>query len=125
MARPVHFEIHATDVERARSFYTAVFGWSIEKDGNRWVIRTGNGEPGIDGTLLARQGPHPDPAAPVNGFLVRMLVTSIDETTLAVENNGGEITVPTIPVPDIGLLAVGRDPDGNLFQMVQPDPFPT
>jgi predicted enzyme related to lactoylglutathione lyase len=27
----VHFEIPADDIDRARKFYTALFGWKIEK----------------------------------------------------------------------------------------------
>jgi predicted enzyme related to lactoylglutathione lyase len=30
MSRVVHFEIQADDVERAKSFYAAVFDWSFE-----------------------------------------------------------------------------------------------
>ena len=29
MARPVHFEIHAADLQRAVTFYTEVFGWAV------------------------------------------------------------------------------------------------
>ncbi|MBW8384061.1 MAG: VOC family protein, partial [Youngiibacter sp.] len=28
MGRPVHFEIQADDIERAKKFYAEVFGWS-------------------------------------------------------------------------------------------------
>ena len=28
MGRPVHFEIHADDIERAKKFYAEVFGWT-------------------------------------------------------------------------------------------------
>ena len=56
--------------------------------------------------------------------MLRMRVDDIDEASRAVENHGGLITVPTIPVPDIGLFSIGTDPDGNYFQMVQEDPYP-
>lgn len=29
MPRPIHFEIHAADPERAQRFYGALFGWSF------------------------------------------------------------------------------------------------
>ncbi len=29
MGRPLHFEIHAGDVERAKAFYGGVFGWEF------------------------------------------------------------------------------------------------
>ena len=31
MPRPVHFEIHATDPQRAIRFYTQLFGWTFTK----------------------------------------------------------------------------------------------
>ena len=30
MSRPVHFEVQADDVERAKAFYGAVFGWEFQ-----------------------------------------------------------------------------------------------
>jgi predicted enzyme related to lactoylglutathione lyase len=33
MPRPVHFEIHASDPDAVRAFYTAVFGWRFEQWG--------------------------------------------------------------------------------------------
>ena len=29
MPRPIHFEIHADDMPRARAFYEGLFGWSF------------------------------------------------------------------------------------------------
>ena len=34
----VHFEIFASDVERAREFYENVFGWTFEAGGPRNLI---------------------------------------------------------------------------------------
>ena len=53
----VHFAIHADDVERARRFYEAVFGWRFSAWGppGFYDITTGDDEhPGIHGALHAR-----------------------------------------------------------------------
>ncbi len=69
MAKVVHFEIHADDVERAKAFYTAVFGWEFEDWGHvvdsvYWGILTGpDEEPGINGGLLQRPVPTPGAGA--------------------------------------------------------------
>jgi predicted enzyme related to lactoylglutathione lyase len=65
MARPVHFEIHATDPEQAKAFYEAVFGWRIDQWGSKpyWTVNTGEG-PGINGGLLPRRGPRPAAGTP-------------------------------------------------------------
>jgi predicted enzyme related to lactoylglutathione lyase len=33
MNRVVHFEIHASDVEKMKKFYTDVFGWEMQQMG--------------------------------------------------------------------------------------------
>ena len=33
MSRPIHFEIQADDLERAKAFYGDVFGWTFEDYG--------------------------------------------------------------------------------------------
>jgi predicted enzyme related to lactoylglutathione lyase len=123
MARPVHFELYANDFARMRTFYEAVFGWSFVQQGDRWAIRTGTADPGIDGTMVERVEPSARGDSSC-GLMLRMRVDNIDEASLAVENHGGRITVPTIPVPGIGLFSIGTDPDGNYFHMVQEDPYP-
>jgi predicted enzyme related to lactoylglutathione lyase len=54
----VHFEIPADDVERARKFYTDLFGWKIEKtpEMDYWMVTT-SGEKQVDGGMMKRQDP--------------------------------------------------------------------
>lgn len=62
MPRPVHFEIHAENPQRAIDFYTKLFGWQFSQWGGEsyWLVKTGEqGTPGIDGGLLPRRGPRP------------------------------------------------------------------
>ena len=40
MSRPVHFEIQADDLERAKAFYGAVFGWTFETYGGENDLET-------------------------------------------------------------------------------------
>jgi len=64
VSRVVHFEIQADDIERAKTFYAAAFGWSFEDYGpftgsTYWGIVTGpEDEPGINGGLLQRPAPN-------------------------------------------------------------------
>jgi uncharacterized protein len=123
MARPVHFEIHATDPEQARNFYEAVFGWKFSRWGEipYWVISTGEGV-GIDGGLTPRQGPRPADDAPVGSFVNTIDVGDLDATVEAVTRNGGTVALEKHAVPTVGWLAYCKDPDGNLFGMMQSDP---
>jgi len=123
MARPVHFEIHATDPSVAKAFYETVFGWRIEQWGPNlyWTIATGDG-PGIDGGLLPRKGPAPIGEAPVSSFVVTVQVPDLAAALTSVVAEGGRVAVDKAAVPTIGWLAYCADPDGNLFGVLEPDP---
>lgn len=123
-ARPVHFEIHATDPAKIVAFYTAVFGWTIAPwgpPGTYWTVTTGKDGPGIDGGIVPRRGPAPAPDAPVSSAVLTHDVPDLDATATAVAAHGGAVALPKMPVPTIGWLMYFRDPDGNLFGALQAD----
>jgi predicted enzyme related to lactoylglutathione lyase len=119
MPRPIHFEIPADEPERIIGFYQTVFGWSIQKwEGGGmpyWLITTGpDGEPGINGGILKKRDPE-QPCVNTVG------VANLDEAMAAVTGSGGTICVPKMPIPGVGWLAYGKDPEGNIFGMMQAD----
>lgn len=117
MPRPVHFEIPADNPERAIAFYSAIFGWNFQKwDGpmEYWMIKTGAGEPGIDGGLMRRR----DPAQPCVNTVD---VTNLDATLGQIEKSGGQCVVPKMPIPGVGWLAYCKDLDGHIFGIMQSD----
>src|ERR1700729_1535600 len=122
MARVVHFEIHAADPEAAAQFYSTVFGWKVTKwEGpiDYWLVSTGEGR-GIDGGIVRRMGESAQPGAAVNAYVCMIGVDSLDETQSAIVANGGAIAVEKHEIPGVGLLAYFKDPDGNIFGMMQP-----
>jgi predicted enzyme related to lactoylglutathione lyase len=126
MSRPVHFEIHATDPLALSEFYTKLFGWSFNKwaGGDYWMISTGPDErPGINGGMVQRRGPAPEGNAATNAFVITVDVEDIDASLAAVDayGQGTIVAVPKMAVPGIGWLAYVRDPDGNIFGMMQAD----
>ncbi len=119
MPRPIHFEIPANDPERIIAFYQSAFGWTIPKwEGGGmpyWLITTGpDGEPGINGGILKKRDPE-QPCVNTIG------VANLDEAIATVTNSGGTICVPKMPIPGVGWLAYGKDPEGNIFGMMQED----
>jgi len=118
MPRVVHFEIPADEPDKVAKFYTDVFGWQIHKvEGpmEYWLVSTGEeGSPGINGGIYRR--------SPEWGEYVNTLdVSSIDESIAAVEAAGGSIVTPKTAMTGLGWLAYFRDPEGNLFGMMQAD----
>jgi predicted enzyme related to lactoylglutathione lyase len=122
MGRVIHFEIHASDLERASKFYTEVFGWTIHKwDGpvEYYLVATGERD-GIDGGILPRRGETPEIGAPVNAFVCTVGVASLEDAIAAVERAGGTIVVPKNEIPGVGWLCYANDTEGNIFGMMQP-----
>lgn len=127
MNRPVHFEIHAQDPERAQAFYAALFGWSFTKwggDWDYWLIKTGDSGPGIDGGMIRRMGDAPDKDAPtpVIAYVCTIGVEDVDGKVAEALGLGGCVAVPKMPIKGVGWLAYCKDPEGNLFGVMNDDP---
>lgn len=127
MSRPVHFEIHATDLEAAKTFYAAAFGWEYQ-DYSEFAgmpyfgIVTGpDTEMGINGAIMQRMGSFDGPGAPVNGAVLTMGVADFDETAAKIEAAGGQVTLPKYALPGMAWQGYFMDTDGNVFGIHQPD----
>ena len=127
MSRPVHFEIHAADVEAAKTFYSAVFDWTFED----WsgfagmpyfgVVTGPEGTPGINGAIMQRQGTFEGAGAAVNGAVLTMGVDDFDATADRVLGAGGRVAMPKYALPGMAWQGYFLDPDGNVFGLHQPD----
>jgi|ERR1700722_3894048 predicted enzyme related to lactoylglutathione lyase len=122
MRRVIHFEIHASNAQRATEFYSKVFGWAITKwDGpiEYYLVSTGEGD-GIDGAIVPRRGEAPATGAPVNAYVCTIAVESLDDAIAKVEQAGGAIVVPKNEIPGIGWLCYAIDTETNIFGMLEP-----
>ena len=118
MARVVHFEITADNVERARKFYE-IFGWEITSSGMPGVdyllARTGEGGTGINGAIM----PRAYNSQPVINWVG---VDDLDDMIDRVKAAGGEIVGEKQTVPGVGDTVYAKDTEGNTFGMLQPLP---
>lgn len=110
----VHFEIPADDVERAKRFYSKLFGWKFEEvpQGDYWMIATGKNA--VGGGLMKRQNPRQT----ITNYID---VPSVDEYSGKVEKLGGKVVVPTQAVPGMGYFAVCLDAENNPFGLWETD----
>ena len=133
MNRVVHFEIHATDVEKLKKFYSDVFGWEMQQMGGEYgnyvVVMTGPGmdkldelpkNPGINGGMMARNAPKAPEGVGPNAFVCIVGVDNIDTYYDKAKKAGGTVAMEKMDVPNVGKLAYFKDPDGNLFGIIQP-----
>lgn len=129
MPRVVHFEIHASEPQRLIDFYGGLFGWTFQDwgGGEYWVVTTGEAGSGpeglgINGGLLRRQGPAPAAGGPMSGYTCIVGVEDADATFAAALAAGAEVALAVTETPGVGRIGYLRDPDGNVFGVIQPDP---
>ncbi len=122
--RIVHFEIEATDRERAKRFYSQAFGWEMQQMGSEMsdyvVVTTGdpNQPGGINGGIfVAPQGAKKE----LNAYSCVVGVDNVDEAIAKVRAAGGEVMIDKMPIPGIGLYARCKDTEGNIFTILQPE----
>jgi len=118
MLRVTHFELPADDPDGLVEFYQEVFGWTIRKwDGpmDYWLITTGSAdEPGIDGGIARRSRGD-------SGVINSIDVPSVDEYVAKIEGVGGSVVARKRAIPGVGYLAYCKDPDGNVFCIMEED----
>ncbi len=128
MSRPIHFEIHATDVERAVKFYGDAFGWRFE-DWSEYAqtpyfgaVTGTEDEPGINGAIMARHGDFDGNGAPVNGAVLTIGTDDYDAAAEKILAAGGIVAMPKMALPGMAWQGYFQDTDGNVFGLHQPDP---
>jgi uncharacterized protein len=108
------FALHVDDVDRARRFYEAVFGWDFEPWGppGFYLVHTGtDDDPGVQGLLHARSEPRSGTG--LNGVEPTFAVDDLDAVVAAVERHGGTVTFPPSAIPTVGTLVRFTDTEGN------------
>lgn len=108
------FAIHVDDVDRARAFYEAVFGWAFEPWGppGFYLIHTGDdAAPGVQGLMHKRHEPRT--GSGLNGVEPTFSVADVDAVAAAVEANGGRVTMAKSVIPTVGALIRFLDTEGN------------
>ena len=109
----IWFEIPADKVERAKKFYSSLFGWKINAIpgmADYWHIDTGGADDSPDGGMMARK--HPG-----QGITNYVWVPSVTKAAAKVVKLGGKICVPKTEVPGMGYFSVCQDTEDNTFAL--------
>jgi uncharacterized protein len=111
--RLVHFEVPAKDTGRAKSFYTAVFGWEFGEPqmGMDYNLTEAGGEPGGAVYTHEEMSPH---------IFVYFDTDDMDASVAKVRESGGEAP-DKAPIPGIGWFSHCKDTEGNAFGLFQSD----
>jgi predicted enzyme related to lactoylglutathione lyase len=120
--RVVHFEVPYDDADRARGFYSDVFGWAIqpmpEFDYN--FVQTGPAadsgmpsEPGYIGGGMFQRG------AEIGKPIITIEVDDMTKALAAIAAHGGAAVGEVQRVGEMGLAAYFTDSEGNLMGVWQ------
>ncbi len=122
-----HFEIHATDVEKAKAFYSGLFGWTFEAmpGGEEMDYHLIEGadigmDKGVTAGLMRRMGDAPEQGAPIRGGTMTFDVDDCDARYEWALANGGAEALPPEDYPGIGRCAYVEDGQGNVVGMIKP-----
>ena len=117
-ANIVWFEIPADDLKRARSFYSKLFGWKMDRfpgPKEYWHIDTAGPDASPDGGLLPRQNPGH------RGITNYIMVPSVNKAAAKVQKLGGVVCMPKTAVPHMGWFVICQDTEGNMFALWEKD----
>lgn len=112
--RLVHFEFPARDAQRAKSFYSALFGWQFDS----WA-----GEPGEQEYYMVDGDPAGALYAVENGENGPVVYFDVDDIEVAIEQVrelGGRAEEKQA-IPTIGWFARCWDTEGNPFSLFKAD----
>ena len=123
-----HFEIHANDCARARTFYTGLFGWTFTPmpgaENVEYHLIDGDqigANKSLSGGLMRRMGASPAPGAPIRGGTMTFEVDDCDARYAWALAHGGAEALPPMDYPGIGRCAYVEDGEGNVVGMIKPE----
>ena len=108
-------QLNTTDVDSAQTFYSELFGWSIEYNGSDAGDYWGLYNDGtLNGGLMAL--PPETPAPP--HWLAYFTVSDLDDSVSLIGTLGGGIVVEPMDI-ESGRIAVAHDPQGAVFALFE------
>lgn len=115
VGKVVWHEHVSTDSAKAKDFYTQLFGWELE------TFKPGEADYAM---IKANEQTHggfnePEGGAPPH-WLPYVLVEDADATADKAKAAGGSAIMDPFDVPEVGRLAILKDPQGAVFALIQP-----
>jgi uncharacterized protein len=116
---PCWVDLATGDTDRARAFYTELFGWTAtepQEEFGGYFQFLHNGVP-VGGCMAKGDNPMPDV------WSVYLATDDAQKTLDAAAANGGQVVVPAMTVGDLGTMGIVTDPSGATVGLWQPITF--
>lgn len=105
-------ELQARDLDAAKKFYPALFGWRMKEseEYTEWHL----GENAVGGMLASKA-----PAEVPSYWMPYFAVDDCGATVKKAEAGGATTVVPPMDIPNVGTFAVMFDPQGAVFAVIK------
>lgn len=116
--RFVWHDLRSTDIEAAIDFFVGLFGWSVQvvdTDRGKGSYRVFHVNHRVMGGFVALQAD----LGEVSHWLGYLAVENLDQVVAASDDAGGTQAVSATEIPQVGRIAVLRDPSGGGFAPLQ------
>ena len=115
-------ELMTRDVEAAKSFYSAMFGWQLEAHDMGGFTYTTFKLPGAGATehlggMMAMDGPQFEGVPP--HWMGYIAVADLDASVAKCKELGGEVKLPPTEIPNTGRFSVIADPTGAIVSLFE------
>jgi predicted enzyme related to lactoylglutathione lyase len=112
-------ELATSDLEAAKKFYSALFGWKLEqsKITSMPYQEIHLGEKSTGGMMQIDENWGDPPPPPF--WSTYIAVDNTDETVKKIQEKGGGVLVPPFDAPGVGRMAMVTDPAGAGFRVIQ------
>ncbi|KPL11537.1 hypothetical protein AMJ71_00620 [candidate division TA06 bacterium SM1_40] len=106
-----HVEIPVADLDKAKEFYSALFGWKMEPYGSDYIMFQTEKEPGGG---LQKPGPNTS-----QNIIFYVLVEEITAALEKAKGLGATIVQEKTEIPNMGWFGIFADMSGNAIGLFQ------
>lgn len=126
LGRFVWYQLNSNDLDAARDFYTDIVGWNTEiwnpdNNSDPYTMFTRAKVP-VAGAMSIP--PEALEAGAPQHWLAYISTPDVDRTVLQATDNGAQVFVPPMDLPEVGRFAVMADPQGAAIAVYAPTEAP-
>ncbi len=118
---PCWVDLGVGDISKAIAFYTALFGWNVERGGPE---TGGYSMANMDGRPVAGIGPKTGPPEAPAAWMTYLATEDADVTAAKIKGAGGQLLMDPMDVMDAGRMTIAADTTGAAFAIWQARAFP-
>jgi predicted enzyme related to lactoylglutathione lyase len=107
-------ELQTKDIESAKSFYGAVFGWAYDVNDQGYVACKTDGRVQAGMMQIDESWGEVPP-----NWSTYFLVEGIESKVEKIQELGGNVLVPPTPAGELGKFSVVQDPQGGTFNIIE------